>query len=195
MSRARELAASIAVAAILGAAACGGDPPDKEMQQAQTAIDAARTAGADEYAREEFAAAQDALKRARDAVDQHDYRLALNYALDSRERADAAAKEAVDRKAAARAEAERALTGASAALSDARSKLKAAENARAPQRILADARRKIADGEQAVQKARAAFGQGDYLAVAGIATPAAARLITVARDLDAVTAIVGRRRR
>ena len=165
------------------------------MQQAQSAIDAARAAGADQYAREEFSGAQDTLKRARDAVDQHDYRLALNYALDSRERADAAAKEAVDRKAAARAEAERALTGASAALSDARSKLKAAENARAPQRILADARRKIADGEQAVQKARAAFGHGDYPAVTRTTVAASARLHATARDLETAAASSGRRRR
>ena len=30
--------------------ACGGDPPEKEMQQAQGAIDAARAAGAEQYA-------------------------------------------------------------------------------------------------------------------------------------------------
>ena len=71
--------------------ACGGEPPDKEMQQAQGAIDAARAAGADQYAHEEFAAAQEALTHANEAVEQRDYRLALNHALDSRERAQNAA--------------------------------------------------------------------------------------------------------
>src|SRR2546428_14104665 len=99
------------------------------MQRAQAAIDAARAAGADQYAREDFAAAQEALKHAREAVDQHDYRLALNYALDSRERAQSAAKLAADQKATARTDAGRTLADASAALAEARGKPKAAEAA------------------------------------------------------------------
>ena len=79
------------------------------MQQAQGAIDAARAAGADAYAHTEFTAAQDALKQAREAAGQHDYQSALNHALDSRERAQNAAKEAADRKATARGDAERAM--------------------------------------------------------------------------------------
>ena len=69
---------------VLFTTACGGDPPDKEMQQAQGAIDAARAAGAAVYATEELAAAQLALTRAEEAVSARDYRLALNHALDSR---------------------------------------------------------------------------------------------------------------
>ena len=61
--------------AALSAAACG-DPPDKEMDQAQGAIDAARAAGADRYATAEYAAANDALARARLAVTGRDYRQA-----------------------------------------------------------------------------------------------------------------------
>ena len=95
MSSTRRLLLSLAVVAAMTGAACG-DPPDKEMQQAQGAIDAARAAGADQYARDEFTAAEDALKRSHDAVAQRDYRLALNAALDARERAQTAAKEAAD---------------------------------------------------------------------------------------------------
>src|ERR1041384_1104727 len=83
------------VAAVL-MAGCG-DPPNKEMDQAQGAIDAARAAGADRYAATEYTAATDALKRAQDAVAQRDYRQALNEALDSREHAQNAAREAVQR--------------------------------------------------------------------------------------------------
>ena len=165
------------------------------MQQAQGAIDAARAAGADQYAREEFAAAQEALKHAREAVDQHDYRLALNHALDSRERAQNAAKQVGDRKAMARVEAERALTDASAAFGAARLKLKAAETARVASARLADARRTIADGEQALQKARAAFEQSDYLAVPSWVSDVTARLRVTAHDLDAVLPAAGHRRR
>src|SRR5436190_8399990 len=106
MSSRRFLLSLAIVAAVMGAAC--GDPPDKEMQQAQGAIDAARAAGADQYAHDEFTAAEDALKRSRDAVEQRDYRQALNSALDARERAQTAAKEAVDGKATARVEGEKA---------------------------------------------------------------------------------------
>jgi hypothetical protein len=52
-------------------------PPNKEMDQAQGAIDAARAAGADRYASTEFTAATTALKSANDAVAQGDYRLSM----------------------------------------------------------------------------------------------------------------------
>src|SRR5689334_25094584 len=113
MSSLRRLFLSLAVVAAIAGAACG-DPPDKEIQQAQGAIDAARAAGADQYARDEFTAALDALKRSHDAVEQRDYRQALNAALDARERAQTAAKQAVDAKATARADADKALTEAAA---------------------------------------------------------------------------------
>src|SRR5438552_16737193 len=108
MSSARRFPLSLALVAALAATACG-DPPDKEMQQAQGAIDAARAAGADQYAHDEFAAAQDALKRSHEAVDQRDYRQALNTALDARERAQTAAHESVNTKAIARAHATKAI--------------------------------------------------------------------------------------
>src|SRR5215470_14405074 len=96
---ARRVPRSVAVLAALAAltAAACGDPPDKEIQQAQGAIDAARAAGADVYAHDEFAAAEQALKNANDAVAQRDYRLALNHALDARDRAKTAATQAADR--------------------------------------------------------------------------------------------------
>lgn len=191
---ARWLSVLCLVAALTVASACG-DPPEKEMQQAQGAIDAARAAGADEYAHEEFTAAQEALKHAREAVDQHDYRLALNHALDSRERAQSAAKQAGDHKATARADADRALINVSAALGDARLKLKAAESSHIPSARLGDARAAIANGEQAVQEARAAFGRGEYLSVAGTVSGATTRLRGVARDLEAMVASTAHRRR
>ena len=114
---------------------CGGEPPDKEMQQAQGALDAARAAGADKYATEEFAAATLALTNAKEAVDQRDYRLALNHALDSRERAQAAAREAVDRKAALRITADSVIAAATEAIARADARLKAmdARSSRAAQ--------------------------------------------------------------
>lgn len=190
----RRVFQSIAVAAAATATMSCGDPPEKELQQARSAIESARGAGADQYAREEFSAAETALKNATDAVDERDYRLALNRALDARERAQNAAKEAVTRKAAVRADASRALALAGRALDDARAKLKSAEAARAPARVLTPARRAIADADQAVQEARTTFGQAAYAGVVEAANAETARLHGVARDLEAAAGTAPRRR-
>jgi hypothetical protein len=164
------------------------------MQQAQGAIDAARAAGADQYARDEFTAAEDALKRSHDNVAQRDYRQALNTALDARERAQAAAKEAVNKKAIARADATKALADADAALHDARAKLKAAESAKLAARALNPVRKAIDAGETAVQEARTAFDKADYLASIETARKVPAQLGPVTHDLETATAAGGRRR-
>ena len=194
MSRSRGVACPIVIIVGMMATACG-TPPEKEMQQAQGAIDAARAVGADQYAPDEFVAAQDALKHAREAVDQRDYRLALNHALDSRERAQNAAKTAADRRGAARADADRAIAAAAAALADARLKLKAAETARIAPAKTASARTAIADGDQALQEARAAFGRGEYTTATDTMTGATSRLRAVARDLEVIVASAPHRRR
>jgi hypothetical protein len=194
MSSARVWCLMWLLLAATGAVACG-EPPDKEMQQAQGAIAAAQAAGADTYARDEFAAAQDLLKRAHEAAAQRDYRLALNYALDSRERAQNAAREAADRKAAARVDADHALASLTAALEAAQAKLKTADRARVPARTLREARAAIADGATRVQEARTAFEQGDYAAVMTRAPGVNAQLAGASRDLDAALTGPGRRRR
>jgi uncharacterized protein DUF4398 len=184
----------IALTLALAAAACG-DPPDKEIQQAQGAIDTARAAGADQYAHDEIAAAEKALKDANDAVNDRDYRLALNHALDAREHAQTAAKQAGDGKAAARADADRVLRDATQALTEARLRLKAAETARVAPRTLNDARRLIADGDQTLQKARAAFSEGNYAEVGDTVAGTTTRLLATARDLEGAAAAGARRRR
>jgi hypothetical protein len=193
MSSTRRLLLSFAIAAAMAGAACG-DPPDKEMQQAQGAIDAARAAGADQYAREEFSAAEDALKKSHEAVEQRDYRQALNTALDARERAQAAAKESVNKKATARADATKALADADAALHNSRARLKAAETAHVPARSLATGRKAIDNAENAVQEARAAFDKGDYLAAIDKAHQVPAQLTAASHDLDAAASATGHRR-
>lgn len=194
MSATRRLVFVLVICAGLASAACG-QPPDKEMQQAQGAIDAARAAGAAEYARDEFTAAQDALKRAEDAVAERDYRLALNHALDSRERAQNAAKQGADGKAAARVDADRALTALTAAVANLQTKLKAAEAARVPARMLAAPQKVAADGEQRVQEARTAMERGDYAAVVAAAFATSPLLTAAETQLEAAVAQASRRRR
>jgi len=200
---ARRVMPSVAVVAALAAltalvaltsVACG-DPPDKEIQQAQGALDTARAAGADQYATTEYTAAQEALKRANEAVEQRDYRLALNYALDARERAQNAAKEAADQKTTARSEAERVLLDAMTALTDAHTRLRAAETAHAPPKLLSSARHVITDGEDTVQKARAAFDRQDYLATKTTMAGTTERLKATSKELEAAAPNSNRRRR
>jgi hypothetical protein len=188
-------ARGLLVVILLATVACGGKPPDKEMQQAQGAIDAAIAAGAETYAREEIAAAQSALTRADEAVGARDYRLALNHALDSGARARNAAKLAADGKAAARGDADRAVSDAAAIVATLQTRLKAPDLSRYPARAVAAARNAAANGERRVQEARTAVERGDY--AAGLAAAAAANtaVTTATRDLDAAASAPARRRR
>jgi hypothetical protein len=174
--------------------ACGDDPPNKELQQAQLAIDAARTAGADRYAKDEFTESQHALTRAQSAVVARDYRQALNDALDARDRAQTAAKDASDKKARAKADADRAIHNVALAIIDARSKLRSAEGARRAPRLTSALRRDIAEAEKHVQEARTAFERGDYLDTLQRLAAPAARLHGSAALLDAATPPAARRR-
>jgi hypothetical protein len=161
MVRRRVLLFSILLPAFL-IIACG-EPPNKELHQAQGAIDAARAAGAAVYAPDELKGAVDALARAQEAVGQRDYRLALNHALDSRERAQAAAKRAADERATARSDAERLLADTTAAIAVATIRLKAAEDAHTPAEATATLRAAIDTARRATDDAGNALAKEDYL--------------------------------
>jgi hypothetical protein len=115
---------AVGVVAVVALTACAA-PPQKEMDQAEGAIVTARAAGAVQYANAEFMAAEAALRRSHEAVGQRDYRQALSHAIDARERAQAAAREAADKKAIARGQAERAITAAELALAAGQQRLTA----------------------------------------------------------------------
>jgi hypothetical protein len=149
------------IGALLFTVACAA-PPTREMDQAQGAIDAARAAGADRYAAEQFDGAVKALKSAHDAVAQRDYRLALSHALDSRDRAQRAAKEGAEQQGVLRSAAERSLTELAAALDRARMRLAAATTAGVPRRTLTEARAAVADAEASLQKAGTGIQEGNY---------------------------------
>jgi hypothetical protein len=184
----------IAVIAIAATIACS-EPPSKEMDQAQGAIDAARAAGAELYAPNEFEAARTALKRSEEAVAARDYRLALGHALDARERAHDAAREAADGKAAARSNAERALASAEAAVKRAQARLAALSAARPRRRDIPEIDHAIDVASQAVQESRAALSKEDYLGANEALTGVEARLDAVLRGAPApARSRAGRRR-
>ena len=180
---ARRLALIIATLSVL-TASCA-EPPSKEMNQAQGAIDAARAAGAEKFAAVEFTAAVEALKRSEDAVTAGDYRQALSHAIDSRERAQNAAKLAVDGRADARGQAEREVAEVDTLLNRAQAQLKAPELARVNARVLRSPRATIADAESALQKARTALKSEDYQGVSAALTGVAAKLQAALSEIDA----------
>jgi hypothetical protein len=158
-----RLSVLLCTMALLVLAAGCSEPPQKEIDHAQQAIDAARAAGAEQYAPETFAAATDALKQSHEAVDQRDYRLALSRAVDASDRALDAAREAADNKARARHATEATINAANAALMQLDARIKTADAARVPSREIAPARTTAKDAAAALQKARAALS-GDDLA-------------------------------
>jgi hypothetical protein len=162
MSRTSRL--PVFLSAILFATSGCAEPPNKEMDQAQGAIDAARAAGAEQYASVEYSAATTSLKSAHDAVAAGDYRLALNHALTSHERAQNAARETANTKATMRASTERTLIELDAFIVQADARLAGARKARTPARLLAGPAKELTAIRADVQKARETVEAGDYFA-------------------------------
>lgn len=156
--RVRRLPTLVLVALI--ASGCS-QPPQKEIDQAQTALDAAKAAGAEKYATDEYNAAAGSLQKSHDAVDQRDYRQALNYAIDSRQRSQEAAKLAAEGKVRARQAASQLVTDVGTRYSQARMHLQAidpsgtSKDLRLPRGMLMEA-------ESSLQDARTAIRSGNY---------------------------------
>jgi hypothetical protein len=168
------------------ASACA-EPPNKEIGQAQGAVDAARAAGADRYAPVEYTEATDALKQAGDAVAQRDYRLALNHAIESREHAQNAARQAAETRARLRGDVERSLAQVAALLAQANSRMAAAEQSRVPRRALRDAQQALASVNTDVQKAGAAMQAENYTDAQTALNGMKERIEAVIASLNGVT--------
>jgi hypothetical protein len=161
MSRVRPLARSFGAAVLVGAVivtACA-EPPTREISQAQGALDAARAAGAEAYARTEFHAADAALKKAHASVVERDYRQALSYALEAREQARTAAREASAARARAATDVATAIQGAANTVDAARKRLATPATSREVRARLAPL---LDDLARQLQEARSAVAAGDY---------------------------------
>ena len=170
-----------AVLATLLIAGCA-EPPQKELDQAQAAIEVAVSAGAERFAADGLTSARTALMQARDAVNQRDYKLALSHALDSREKAQTAARAAADARTAVRQQVEAALAGVTATLERARAVLDTGRPG-LTRAALRRARAAEARLTEAVQEARAAVEAQDY-------GKAQALLTGLRKDVDALLADV-----
>jgi hypothetical protein len=190
----RPLRASALALLLLLLTACG-TPPHKEMDQAQGAIDAARAAGAERYARDELTAATASLDAATQAVEQSDYRLALNHALESRERAQNAARLAAETQGKLRAEVERTTTEVKGLLVQANGRLTTAEKTRVAHRIITDTRKAVAIATADVQKADAAVQAGNVAEAQAVLARAKQQLSEIIIRLDAALRAQNARRR
>jgi hypothetical protein len=190
--RARPAASWLLASVFLAACA---EPPNKEMDQAQGAIDAARAVGADRYAATEYEAATTALDNANGAVTAGDYRLALNYALESREHAQNAARDAADTKARMRSELEQTLAQIDSLIAQGRAQIAAAERARVPARLLRQPAADLAKAQADVQEPRKAVTDGDYLAAARALDGLKGRVEKVLAEISAAATPPSSRRR
>ena len=157
--RARAATWLCALLALCAAAGCA-EPPTKEIDQAQAAVEVAASAGAERFAPNELAAARTALVQARDAVTQRDYKLALSHALTGRERAQAATRTTAEARAVLKRDTQAALANVLALQARAQRLIASAPpgaaRARARRARPAQARLSVS-----VQEARAAVEAGD----------------------------------
>ena len=152
------------------------EPPQKEIDQAQSALEAARGAGADRYATAEFAAAQSSLDKARAAVEQRDYRQALNYALDSRQRAAEAGRAAEEGKSRAKRDVEALYGEAATCANRLQTALRTAESSGVPAKALQGSQASLRDDRASLQKASAAISAGNYEEASGMLTEVRGKL-------------------
>lgn len=179
---------------LLLAAGCS-EPPQKEIDQAQTALDLARTAGADKYATVEYTDAAAALQKARVSVDQRDYRQALNYAIESRQRSQDAIKQAADGKARAQRAAEAIVIDISTRASTLQGQVKAAEAARVPASELRNARAAMAAAQTRLQEARTQIGAGNYEEATNMLTEVRGNLDAAIGEVEKIPLRPARKRR
>lgn len=184
----RRRAPWIVVVTALVLSGCS-EPPRKEIDQAQAAIDGAKSVGADAYAADDYNAAVTALQKSRDSVSQRDYREALSYAIDARQRAGDAAKQTWAAKTRTKVAADRLVTDCSVRVSQLDTDIRVAVGARVPPRDLRTARTTLADAENALQETRRSMNAGNY-------TEVVTSLTEVRRKLDgAITAVDALRQR
>jgi hypothetical protein len=161
---------------LLCAAGCS-EPPQKEIDQAQAALDAARAAGADKYAPDEYSGADATIQKARAAVDQRDYRQALSYALDARQRALEASRLVPEARTHAKTAAEAVFKTTSDRATHLETLLHTAEEAKVPARDLNGPRKTLAAAHQSLQEARILIDAGNF-------TEATSALAKVRENLD-----------
>lgn len=171
------LRAALALAVLALSLACSA-PPDKERHQAEGAIAAARAADAVRYAPKALEMAESALAGYDAAVAQRDYREALRLALEARDTAFQAARDASDEKASVRSQAEQMITEGTTLLVSWDGRPASRTSARPTPGAEVSAGTLVPDARLALQEARSKLDQADYHGVVMLLEPIVASLRT-----------------
>jgi hypothetical protein len=180
-----------ALVALVLFTACA-EPPTKEHQQAEAAVASARAADAATYAPDGLQTAEAALQKYDEAVAQRDYRQALNFALDARDRAYEAAKQAGDAKTAARTQATKLADEVDSLSKTATARLAGTSGPKPSAQAVERLRAALKTASTALQEARSLIEREDYRGAIVRLTPAADAL---RRDLPQAPPSPGRRGR
>jgi len=159
----RVLVPAVVLLTVAIAAGCS-EPPAKELHQAEGALAAARAAEAEVYAPQELETAEAALAEYDAAVAQGDYRLALSQAIEARDMAYEAARQAGERKADARSTAERLSAELERLVAMAEARLAGAN--RVTGTAASDLRAAIANARDVMQETRVSMDAHQYGAAA-----------------------------
>jgi hypothetical protein len=184
--RTRTRLLRLPIACLLFLMAGCSEPPHKEIDQAQAAVDLARTAGAEQLAPEEYAAAAAGVQKARAAVDQHDYRLALSFAIDARQRAQDAVRQAAESRKRAQREIEALYDEVATRTNRLQTLLRDAEAARTKPAELRDARATLAQARKTLQEASTAITLGKFDQGSKSLTGVRGKLDTAIADLEKI---------
>jgi hypothetical protein len=177
---------TLLIAFLLVATAGCSEPPQKEIDQAEAAIELAKTAGAERFAADEYTAATTGLAKARAAVEQRDYRQALSYAIDARQRAQSAVRQAADEKARIRKAAEVLYGEIATRANRLQSLLRAAEAGRPASKELREPRATLAEARKTLQEASAAISLGNYEQGSKSLTEVRGKLDAAIRNLEKI---------
>jgi predicted S18 family serine protease len=170
---------------LLLAAGCS-EPPQKEIDQAQSAIDAARAGGADKYAAEEYSGATATLQKARESVEQRDYRQALSYALDARQRALEASHVVPEARARAKVAAEQAFKATADQAARLEAAIRGAEALKVPARELRASRQALGAARSSLQEARILLDRGNYAEAAAALPPVREKLELATKTVTSI---------
>ena len=187
MTPSRRLLFATGLAALLVSSACTS-PPEKELHQAEGALETARAAGAARYAAEPFGAAEAAMARANAAVTDRDYKQALNHALDAREHALNAVRTAADTRARVRGELEQRMADLDTSLRALEARIVEAETAKVGRQALTSAKAATTRVARALAEARPLLNAGTDDKAEALLSPLPALLTQTQSEIDAAIA-------
>ncbi len=170
------------IATLLGACA---QPPNPELTAAETALAAARQAGAEGYAPDLLQQANAALQAARQKVEQKDYRGALSAAVDAAEKARAAAAAVPSAKVLLKSAAETAQAEAQAAMDEIAAIREEAKKAKVPEAAFEAVATVVGEVESGMKAVADHLTQEDFIAAQKAGSELKAKAATLAADFRA----------